>query len=222
MRHPELIDPQGGVSAGSRPAGARAHPALGWRKRAFDVLVASVALLALSPALVMIAIAVRATSAGPAIFRQRRTGLQGRVFTLYKFRSMSVQEDGANVRQARAGDPRVTRFGRVLRATSLDELPQLLNVIAGDMALVGPRPHALAHDDYYARRIPDYVRRQSVRPGLTGLAQVTGWRGETDTLDKMEGRVGADLAYVDAWSFGLDLKIAWRTVGVVLGRRQAW
>jgi putative colanic acid biosynthesis UDP-glucose lipid carrier transferase len=165
---------------------------------------------------------VRLTSGGPVLFRQRRYGLNGRVASVLKFRTMTTTEDGARVAQATRGDPRVTPFGAFLRATSLDELPQLFNVLAGDMSLVGPRPHAIAHNEAYRGLIRGYMLRHKVKPGITGWAQVNGWRGETDTLDKMRHRVEHDLEYVRNWSLWLDLRILVSTVGVVLSRRNAF
>jgi lipopolysaccharide/colanic/teichoic acid biosynthesis glycosyltransferase len=152
------------------------------------------------------------------LFRQTRKGLNGRTFRIYKFRTMRVLEDGAVVRQATRGDARVTRIGRILRSTSLDELPQLLNVLSGEMALVGPRPHALAHDEFYSREISGYDQRFRVKPGITGWAQVNGARGETPTLDHMRRRIELDLWYVQHKSIALDLTILARTVVAELGR----
>jgi putative colanic acid biosynthesis UDP-glucose lipid carrier transferase len=157
--------------------------------------------------LALITLLVRLDSPGPAIFRQTRTGLNGRTFLIYKFRTMHVQEDGAGVRQARRGDARVTRLGAVLRKTSLDELPQLINVLRGEMALVGPRPHALAHDSLYGALITVYCERFAVRPGITGWAQINGSRGATPRLADMQRRIELDLWYVEHRSFALDLKI---------------
>jgi putative colanic acid biosysnthesis UDP-glucose lipid carrier transferase len=192
-------------------------------KRAMDIAFAGLGLLMLSPALLLIGAAVRLTSRGPALFRQRRYGLDGEEILVYKFRSMRVQEDGAVVNQARKGDPRVTRVGAFLRRTSLDELPQLLNVLEGKMSLVGPRPHAVAHNELYRKLINGYMIRHKVRPGITGLAQVNGLRGETETLEKMSERVRYDLEYLRHWSPWLDIKILFKTIGVVLrDRRNAY
>lgn len=188
-------------------------------KRAMDVALAGFGLLALSPLLFLIAAAVRLTSRGPALFRQRRYGLGGEEILVYKFRSMRVLEDGAVVTQARKGDPRVTRVGAFLRKTSLDELPQLLNVLEGKMSLVGPRPHAIAHNELYRKLINGYMIRHKVRPGITGLAQINGLRGETETLEKMSERVRYDLEYLRHWSPWLDIKILFKTIGVVLHDR---
>jgi len=190
-------------------------------KRALDLAVALPLLILLAPLLGAIALWIALDSKGPVFFRQTRTGLGGRVFDIVKFRTMTVLENGAHVVQAKENDPRVTRAGRVLRQSSLDELPQLLNVIAGTMSLVGPRPHALAHDAYYETRIAGYTLRQSVKPGITGWAQVHGLRGETPTLDSMKRRVIFDAWYAANASLGLDLEILIRTPFEVLRRRNA-
>lgn len=185
-------------------------------KRLMDLVLASIALILLSPLMLGIAIAVRLTSRGPAIFRQRRYGIDGGEIVVYKFRSMRVAEDGEQIRQASRDDPRVTPLGAFLRRTSLDELPQLLNVVEGKMSLVGPRPHAVAHNELYRRQINGYMVRHKVLPGITGWAQVHGLRGETDTNDKMAMRIRFDLEYLRNWSLGLDLRILAKTVLVVL------
>ena len=177
-------------------------------KRAEDMILGTAATVLLAPVMLLIAIAVKLDSPGPALFRQQRLGFNNNVITVFKFRTMkhrSAPETG--VPQAQRGDPRVTRLGRILRRTSLDELPQLLNVLNGAMSLVGPRPHALAHNEQYAELIDDYLGRHRVQPGITGWAQVNGLRGETDTLDKMQRRVEFDLAYIDNWSVLMDLRI---------------
>jgi undecaprenyl-phosphate galactose phosphotransferase/putative colanic acid biosynthesis UDP-glucose lipid carrier transferase len=176
-------------------------------KRALDVILASGVLVALAPLLAAVAILIRLETPGPLIFRQRRKGFNGREFTIFKFRTMDVLEDGRVVPQAHRNDPRVTRVGRILRATSIDELPQLVNVLRGHMSLVGPRPHAAVHDDAYTKLIAKYAFRQHVKPGLTGWAQVNGFRGETPRLELMEQRVDCDLWYIKNWSFWLDLRI---------------
>ena len=181
-------------------------------KRASDLLFASVALLLLTPLLIMVAVLIKLDSPGPVFFLQRRLGFNQKPFQIIKFRSMRTCEDGPVVRQARKNDPRVTRIGRWLRRWSLDEVPQLLNVIKGDMSLVGPRPHALSHDHEFEQRISTYARRHNVKPGITGWAQIHGLRGETDTDDKMRRRVEHDLYYIDNWSVWLDLQILIRTV----------
>ena len=187
-------------------------PAGAFVKRSFDLVSAIVVLVALAPLLLMVALIVKLDSRGPAFFRQTRTGFNREPFTIFKFRTMCALEDGASVRQATVDDPRITRVGRWLRRTNIDELPQLLNVILGHMSLVGPRPHALAHDQSFEPSVPLYARRQNVRPGITGWAQVHGWRGETNTSDKLEARVAHDLHYVNNWSFTLDLWILARTM----------
>jgi putative colanic acid biosynthesis UDP-glucose lipid carrier transferase len=181
-------------------------------KRLVDVVGASLLLLVLAPFLVLIAVLIRLESRGPALFRQRRTGLDGAPFVIYKFRTMTVAEDGDVVVQASRHDCRVTRLGRFLRRTSIDELPNLLNVLLGHMSLIGPRPHALAHDRYWSAIIPGYNSRFLAKPGITGLAQVEGWRGETPNLESMAGRIARDLDYIRGWSIGLDFAIAARTL----------
>lgn len=181
-------------------------------KRAFDLVGASAALLLLGPILMLAALAVALDSRGPILFLQRRYGFNQQPFRIIKFRSMSTMEDGPGLQQVKAGDSRVTRVGRVLRKTSIDELPQLLNVLAGDMSLVGPRPHALAHDQLFERTIAVAARRHNVKPGITGWAQVRGWRGETDTPEKIQARIEHDLHYIDNWSIWFDLSILLRTV----------
>jgi polysaccharide biosynthesis protein PslA len=181
------------------------------QKRAFDLLFASVALLLLTPVLVAAALLIKLDSAGPILFLQHRYGFNQKPFRIIKFRTMRTLEDGAVISQAREDDPRVTNVGSWLRRWSIDELPQLFNVIKGDMSLVGPRPHALSHDREYERRIALYARRHNVKPGITGWAQIHGYRGETDTDEKMQKRVEHDLYYIDNWSLGLDLQILIRT-----------
>lgn len=180
-------------------------------KRAMDIIVGSFALFLLTPVLALIALAIKLDSPGPVLFRQQRLGFNQRAFQIVKFRSMTVAEDGDTVRQATRNDARVTRVGRFLRRWNLDELPQLLNVLAGQMSLVGPRPHAIAHDREYDTRISLYARRHNVKPGITGWAQVHGFRGETDN-DSMRARVEHDLYYIDNWSILLDMEILLRTV----------
>jgi putative colanic acid biosynthesis UDP-glucose lipid carrier transferase len=184
-------------------------------KRTTDIVLGGFALVLALPMIALIAAAVKCSSAGPVLFRQRRYGLNGEEITVYKFRSMTVCEDGPVVTQATARDHRVTRIGRFIRKTSLDELPQLLNVLQGTMSLVGPRPHAVAHNEKYRRLINGYMIRHKVRPGITGLAQVHGLRGETDTVEKMAARVRYDLEYLRNWSPWLDLKILFRSLVVV-------
>ncbi|WP_293908117.1 sugar transferase [Phenylobacterium sp.] len=193
-----------------------------WPKRALDVLGAAFAILLFLPLLLCIALMVRLESGGPVIFKQRRTGHQGRIFTIYKFRTMTVAEDSANVRHATRDDVRITAFGGLLRKLSLDELPQFFNVLKGDMSLVGPRPHALAHDTYYGEQIPAYAERFRAKPGLTGLAQVNGLRGEIKDLRGMRDRIAADNLYIDCWSLGLDIAIATKTALIVFRDPQAY
>ena len=190
-------------------------------KRATDVALSLVALLLCLPLFGLIALAVVLDSRGPAFFRQRRIGRYGKVFGIYKFRSMHVLEDGAQMVQAHEGDARITRVGKILRVTSLDELPQLFNVLSGEMSLVGPRPHAVAHDEYYAGRVVNYRLRHLVRPGITGWAQVNGARGATPQLRDMQARIDLDLQYVERESFWLDLQILLRTPAEVLRHRNA-
>jgi putative colanic acid biosynthesis UDP-glucose lipid carrier transferase len=184
-------------------------------KRASDIVMSSLILLLIAPILAVIAIGVKYTSPGPVLFRQRRYGLDGREIVVYKFRSMTVTEDGPVVRQATKNDTRVTPFGAFLRRTSLDELPQFINVLQGRMSIVGPRPHAVAHNELYRKLVKSYMVRHKVRPGITGWAQVNGLRGETDTVEKMKARIEYDLDYLRHWSLRLDLRIIWRTIFVV-------
>lgn len=176
-------------------------------KRAEDILLSSLILVLIAIPLLLIALAIKLTSKGPVLFRQRRYGLDGRPIMVWKFRSMNVQENGDVVRQATRNDTRITPLGAFLRRTSLDELPQFFNVLRGDMSIVGPRPHAVAHNEQYRRQVSGYMLRHKVKPGITGWAQINGWRGETDTLDKMRKRVEFDLEYIEHWSIWLDLKI---------------
>ena len=181
-------------------------------KRSLDIVLASAALLALAPLFAVVALLIRWEGGGPVFFSQRRYGFNQEPFRIYKFRSMRAAEDGRDVRQATAGDSRITRIGRFMRRTNIDELPQLLNVLRGEMSLVGPRPHAMAHDQAFEREVALYARRHNVRPGITGWAQVNGWRGETDTPEKVVNRVEHDLYYIDNWSLLLDVSIMVRTV----------
>ena len=191
------------------------------RQRGTDVVVSTAALLMLGPLMVLVALAVKIGSPGPVLFKQRRYGLYGEEIYIYKFRSMTVLDDGPTIVQARAGDGRVTRLGRFLRRTSLDELPQFINALQGRMSVVGPRPHAVAHNEQYRKLIKGYMLRHKVKPGITGWAQVNGLRGETATLDKMEARIQYDLDYLRNWSLWLDLWIILKTVKVVLTRENA-
>ncbi|MEK8025729.1 undecaprenyl-phosphate glucose phosphotransferase [Pseudaquabacterium rugosum] len=191
-------------------------------KRISDIVLASLILLLISPLLLAVAIGVKLSSPGPVIFRQRRNGLGGEEIVVYKFRSMRVMENGARVTQATRGDPRITPFGAFIRKTSLDELPQFINVLQGRMSIVGPRPHAVAHNEQYRALIKAYMVRHKVKPGITGWAQVNGLRGETDTIDKMQARVEYDLAYLRNWSLTLDLQIILRTIRSVISDRSAY
>jgi putative colanic acid biosynthesis UDP-glucose lipid carrier transferase len=190
-------------------------PFYGYRgvtKRLIDVGVSTLALLLLSPLLLLVALAIKLTSPGPIIFRQRRYGLDGREIAIYKFRSMTVTEDGTQVTQASKSDSRITPVGGFLRKSSLDELPQLINVLQGKMSLVGPRPHAVAHNEQYRKLIKGYMVRHKVPPGITGLAQISGCRGETARLEDMEARVHYDIEYLRHWTLALDIKILFQTV----------
>jgi putative colanic acid biosynthesis UDP-glucose lipid carrier transferase len=194
-------------------------------KRVEDLVLASIILVLVAPLMIVIAVLVRLTSKGPALFRQSRLGFNNNAFTLYKFRTMRDEPaapDSGTVVQARRDDARVTGLGRFLRRTSLDELPQLFNVIRGEMSLVGPRPHAIAHNREYAGMLDDYLARHRVKPGMTGWAQVNGLRGETNTLDKMRARVEHDLYYINHWSLWLDLKILVMTLAVGFVHRNAY
>ena len=181
-------------------------------KRVSDLVLASLILLLIAPVLVAVAIGVRLSSPGPIIFKQKRNGLDGDEIVVYKFRSMTTTDNGTVVRQATKGDARVTPFGAFIRKTSLDELPQFINVLQGSMSIVGPRPHAVAHNEMYRQLIKAYMVRHKVKPGITGWAQVNGHRGETDTIEKMQARVEYDLEYLRNWTLGLDLVIILRTV----------
>lgn len=216
-----------GVLPAAAPAPPAAQPATAAcaesrRKRAFDFTMAFGALLVFLPLLLTIALMIRMESRGPALFRQRRTGLHGQIFTVFKFRTMTVAEDGDTVRQATRDDARVTALGSILRKLSLDELPQLLNVLRGDMSLIGPRPHAVAHDELWGRQVAGYERRFRTRPGLTGYAAVCGFRGEVKELQAIIDRVQSDNEYIDTWSFSLDIKIIWRTLPLVFGDSRAY
>jgi len=181
-------------------------------KRIEDIVMSIFIIILILPVLITIAFLVKFTSPGPIIFRQLRYGIDGKPIKIWKFRSMTVMEDGDEVVQATKGDSRLTPIGGFLRQTSLDELPQFMNVLLGDMSIVGPRPHAVAHNEQYRSLIKGYMLRHKVKPGITGLAQINGWRGETDTIDKMEKRIEFDLEYIRHWSIWLDLKIIFLTV----------
>ena len=191
-------------------------------KRASDMALAAAILVLVLPLMVAIAIATKLSSPGPVLFRQRRYGLDGREILVYKFRTMTVLEDGSSIRQATMDDHRVTRLGRFLRRYSLDELPQFVNVLQGRMSVVGPRPHAVAHNEMYRKLIKGYMIRHKVRPGITGWAQVNGLRGEISSLDKMRSRIDHDLDYLRRWSLQLDLWIVLKTIFVVLSHRNAY
>ena len=191
-------------------------------KRALDLIIATAALFVAAVPMAIIALLVKLTSPGPVFFKQRRYGLDGREIRVWKFRSMRAADDGPSVKQATREDPRITPLGRILRKTSLDELPQLFNVLGGTMSLIGPRPHATAHNEEYRRQIRGYMLRHKVKPGVTGLAQVEGCRGETDTLDKMRRRVEFDHRYIREWSVWLDLKILQKTLWVAWRQPEAY
>ncbi|MDD8057639.1 undecaprenyl-phosphate glucose phosphotransferase [Shewanella metallivivens] len=180
-------------------------------KRSFDIVFSLCAIMAISPVLLIVAIAVYMSSPGPVLFKQDRYGLDGRKIKVWKFRSMTVTENASKVTQARKGDARITNVGAFIRRTSLDELPQFFNVLKGDMSVVGPRPHAVAHNEEYRKLVTYYMLRHKVLPGITGWAQINGWRGETDTLNKMEKRVEFDLDYIRNWTLWWDVKIVFLT-----------
>jgi putative colanic acid biosynthesis UDP-glucose lipid carrier transferase len=184
----------------------------GVMKRMTDIVLTLLVMMPALPVMALVAMAVKLTSPGPVIFKQRRYGLDGEAILVYKFRSMYVTEDGPRVKQATRDDDRITAVGRWLRRTSLDELPQLFNVLDGTMSLVGPRPHAIAHNEMYRRLIKGYMLRHKVLPGITGLAQIKGYRGETAQLEQMQARVNYDLDYLRQWTPSLDLRILVRTV----------
>jgi putative colanic acid biosysnthesis UDP-glucose lipid carrier transferase len=194
----------------------------GWMKRVEDLIVGALIVLMISVPMAIVALAVKLSSPGPVFFRQRRYGLNGEVIHVLKFRSMTVAEDGATVTQATKNDQRITRVGAFIRRTSLDELPQFLQVLTGEMSIVGPRPHAIAHNEIYRKQIRGYMLRHKVKPGITGWAQVNGWRGETDTLEKMEKRVAHDLEYIKNWNLLWDLEIILRTVFSSAARKNAY
>jgi putative colanic acid biosynthesis UDP-glucose lipid carrier transferase len=184
----------------------------GWAKRLEDIVLASLILVLVSAPMLVIALLIKLDSKGPVLFCQPRYGLNGKPISVWKFRSMRVMQTGSDVPQAKANDPRVTRLGAILRRTSLDELPQFFNVLMGDMSVVGPRPHAVVHNELYRAKIHGYMLRHKVKPGITGWAQVNGWRGETDSDEKMERRIEHDLEYINNWGLLWDLKIVWLTV----------
>jgi len=205
------------LAATERRTGDAAHA---MSKRIFDIASSLLIFLSALPALALIAVAIKLTSRGPVIFRQWRTGLCGKPFTIYKFRTMRASPS-CEGRQATADDPRVTHVGTFLRRSSLDELPQILNVMKGDMSVVGPRPHPVWLDSQFAPFIGTYSRRYNAKPGITGLAQVSGLRGETNSIEAMKSRVDKDVEYVENWSTQLDLVILLKTLAIVLSRRNA-
>lgn len=194
----------------------------GAAKRMSDIVFSLFILLLIAPVLLAIAIAVKMGSPGPVIFKQRRYGLDGEEILVYKFRSMTVTEDGGTILQAQKDDKRITPLGAFLRKSSLDELPQFVNVLQGRMSIVGPRPHAVAHNELYRKLIKGYMVRHKVKPGITGWAQVNGFRGETETLDKMQGRIDFDLDYLRNWSLQLDIRIIFRTIRLVINDQKAY
>lgn len=194
----------------------------GMLKRFEDLILGSIIFLVVLIPMIFIAIGVKLSSPGPILFKQYRYGLQGNKIEVWKFRTMTVYENGDDVQQVTMNDPRVTRFGRILRMTSLDELPQFINVLQGRMSIVGPRPHAVVHNDQYRKLISGYMLRHKVKPGITGLAQISGWRGETDTLEKMKKRIDYDLDYIRKWSIWLDLKIIFKTLFVGFTGKNAY
>jgi len=191
-------------------------------KRLSDIVLSLLILILIAPILLIIALGIKLTSPGPVIFKQRRYGLDGQQIMVYKFRSMTVTEDGATIQQAQKNDRRITPLGAILRKTSLDELPQFINVLQGRMSVVGPRPHAVAHNEQYRKLIDGYMVRHKVKPGITGWAQVNGYRGETEVLEKMKKRIDFDLDYLRNWSLRLDLYIVLKTIQVVIKDRHAY
>jgi undecaprenyl-phosphate galactose phosphotransferase/putative colanic acid biosynthesis UDP-glucose lipid carrier transferase len=191
-------------------------------KRILDLVLGVIAVVFFLPIMTFAALAIKLDGPGPVIFRQSRKGFNGRQFVMLKFRTMTVQENGDSVTQAARNDPRVTRVGRLLRASSIDELPQLMNVLRGDMSLIGPRPHAVAHDNYFEKVLEDYAFRHHVKPGMTGWAQVHGLRGATPTIDLISRRVKMDLWYINNWSLWLDIQILFKTFFEVVRKRNAY
>ncbi|RVU83404.1 undecaprenyl-phosphate glucose phosphotransferase [Leucothrix sargassi] len=202
-----------------------ASSAQGWRailKRIEDVTIASVLLVLLSPVFAIVAYLIKRDSKGPVFFKQKRYGMDGKEILVWKFRSMTVTEQGDEVKQAQRSDPRVTKVGAFIRKTSIDELPQLINVLQGTMSLVGPRPHAVAHNEFYRSKVTGYMARHKMHPGITGWAQVNGSRGETAKVKDMEERIRYDLEYIQHWSLGLDFKILFRTISTVLNTKNTY
>lgn len=187
-----------------------------------DLIFASIILCVISPLLIILGLGVKLSSPGPVLFKQRRYGLDGQEIVVYKFRSMTVTEDGDEVAQAKVNDRRVTRFGSFIRKTSLDELPQFINVLQGRMSIVGPRPHAISHNEMYRKIIKGYMVRHKVKPGITGWAQINGFRGETEAIDSMKNRIEYDIEYLKIWSLGLDIKIILKTVLLVFKDSKAY
>lgn len=225
---PGLVPLAPAAEAGAPPPAVLAHPVVSRRgaalasKRAVDVVGSALGLVLLLPLLLAIAVLIKCDSRGPVLFRQTRIGLGNRPFRVWKFRTMTCCENGSVIRQARPDDPRVTRIGRFLRRTSLDELPQLVNVLLGSMSLVGPRPHAVAHDAQFAGIVARYAERHAMRPGITGWAQVRGCRGETPNAAAMQRRVDLDLAYIEHWSPLLDVIILAMTLREVVRPQAAY
>jgi len=193
-----------------------------FQKRLLDIVFSILILILIMPVLLIIALSIKLTSPGPILFKQLRNGKDGQKIEVWKFRSMTVCENGSAIKQARKNDPRVTKLGGFLRRTSLDELPQFFNVLQGRMSIVGPRPHAIAHNHYYQSRIPNYNLRHQIKPGITGWAQINGWRGETETLDKMAMRIKFDLDYIHNRNLFLDIKIIIMTVFLGLVNKNAY
>ena len=187
------------------------RPITTYTKRGLDIVVSVTALAFMWPLFLFVAFAIKIDSKGPIIFKQKREGINGRPFMIYKFRSMKVHTETSGVTQAKANDDRVTRVGRFIRKTSIDELPQFVNVLLGDMSVVGPRPHAAEHNQYYAEKIRNYRKREKVKPGITGLAQISGSRGETETLGKMQTRINLDIEYIQRQTLWFDISIILKT-----------
>lgn len=220
----DLIQPRVGAIKGVPVVAVCESPFCGVNgvvKSTSDIIAASIILILLSPLMLLIALGVKLSSPGPVLFKQRRYGLNGEEIKVYKFRTMTVCEDGPDIVQARKGDVRITKLGAFLRKTSLDELPQFINVLLGDMSIVGPRPHAVAHNEMYRKYIQGYMLRHKVKPGITGWAQVHGLRGETETMDKMQARIHYDLDYLRNWSLSLDLWIIVKTALVMFNHKNA-
>ena len=191
-------------------------------KRVEDLVVSTIILILISPILMLIAISIKTTSKGSIIFKQKRGGINNTEIIVYKFRTMSTQDNGSVINQVTKNDTRLTFVGPFLRKSSLDELPQFINVIQGRMSIVGPRPHAVAHNNEYIELIPGYNQRALIKPGITGLAQINGWRGETNTLEKMKRRVDTDLIYIENWSLWLDFKIIFKSILVGFLNKNAY